>query len=180
MGLDKDSPQKLKAFLLVGGRGTRLKPLTDNTPKCLLPINGSPLLQIWLEHLLRTGVDEVLINCQLDKLEHYIDGRRYTEHNPRIGDGLSALRSALSDSASNRGITVKYDKMHRLLAEGSFVLSVSEGYLNGVHSSFYDLFSGSRLLYLFTDRDFEAMFEQFGEISVGGVIGNPAHRHFLS
>jgi mannose-1-phosphate guanylyltransferase len=52
----------LKAFLLVAGRGDRLRPLTDTTPKCLLPINGIPLLQIWLEHLEFSGIDEVLIN----------------------------------------------------------------------------------------------------------------------
>jgi mannose-1-phosphate guanylyltransferase len=52
----------LKAFLLVAGRGKRLRPLTDKTPKCLLPINGRPLLEIWLEHLVHSGVDEVLIN----------------------------------------------------------------------------------------------------------------------
>ena len=54
--------QLLRAFLLVAGRGKRLKPLTDKTPKCLLPIHGAPLLQIWLEHLEISGVDEVLIN----------------------------------------------------------------------------------------------------------------------
>lgn len=53
---------KLKAFLLVAGRGERLRPLTDTTPKCLLPIHGTPLLQIWLEHLERCSIDEVLIN----------------------------------------------------------------------------------------------------------------------
>ncbi len=52
----------LKAFLLVAGCGERLRPLTDTIPKCLLPINGTPLLQIWLEHLERSGINEVLIN----------------------------------------------------------------------------------------------------------------------
>lgn len=51
-----------KAFLLVAGRGKRLRPLTDTAPKCLLPINGIPLLQIWLEHLERFRIDKVLIN----------------------------------------------------------------------------------------------------------------------
>ena len=90
--------------------------------------------------IVRSFVDEVLINGQLDKLENYIDDECFTEHNPRIGDGLSALRSALSDPASNEGITIKYDRMHRILAEGNFVLTVSEGSVNGVHSSFFDLF----------------------------------------
>jgi len=52
----------MKAFLLVAGRGERLRPLTETTPKCLLPINGTPLLQIWLEHLEHAGIDEVLVN----------------------------------------------------------------------------------------------------------------------
>ena len=89
--------------------------------------------------IVRSFVDEVLINGQLDKMEHYIDDECYTEHNPRIGDGLSGLHSALSEPTSNDGIKIQYDKNHRLLAEGNFVLSVSEGSLNGVHSSFYDL-----------------------------------------
>ncbi len=53
---------KLKAFLLAAGHGTRLRPLTDKTPKCLLPIRGVPILQIWLESCSRFGIDEVLIN----------------------------------------------------------------------------------------------------------------------
>ena len=52
----------MKAFLLAGGLGTRLRPLTDGTPKCLLPIRGIPVLQIWLELCRRYGVDEILIN----------------------------------------------------------------------------------------------------------------------
>jgi len=65
----------LKAFLLVAGRGDRLKPLTDTTPKCLLPINGTPLLQIWLQHLERSGIDEVLVNTGWlhDKVHDFIE-----------------------------------------------------------------------------------------------------------
>lgn len=55
-------PPTIKAFLLAAGKGTRLRPLTDATAKCLLPIGGKPLLQIWLENLERHGIDEVLIN----------------------------------------------------------------------------------------------------------------------
>jgi len=90
--------------------------------------------------IVRSFVDDVLINGQLNKLEHYVDDERYSEHNSRIGDDLSALRSALSDPAFNAGITIKYDRMHRILAEGNFVLTVSEGSVNEVHSSFFDLF----------------------------------------
>jgi mannose-1-phosphate guanylyltransferase len=52
----------MKGFLLAGGRGERLRPLTLSTPKCLVPINGTPLLGIWLDLLDRQGVDDVLLN----------------------------------------------------------------------------------------------------------------------
>ena len=90
--------------------------------------------------IVRSFVNEALINGQIDGLERYIDGERYTEHNPRMADGLSALRSALTESASKNSTTIEYDQIHRLLAEGSFVLSVSEGSFGGTHSAFYDLF----------------------------------------
>lgn len=52
----------MKAFLLSAGFGTRLKPLTDEIPKCLVPIKGKPLLEWWLELLEKHNIDEVLIN----------------------------------------------------------------------------------------------------------------------
>ena len=90
--------------------------------------------------LVRSFVEEVLINGKVERLDHYIDENGYTEHNPNMSDGLPALRFALSELASNGKRMKSYQKMHRLLAEGNFVLSVSEGSLDDVHSSFYDLF----------------------------------------
>jgi len=52
----------MKAFLLAGGLGERLRPLTDRVPKCLVPINGVPLLAIWIDLCNRSGIDSVLIN----------------------------------------------------------------------------------------------------------------------
>ena len=52
----------MKAFILAAGHGTRLKPLTDIIPKCLVPIRGIPMLQIWLEICSRAGIDEVFLN----------------------------------------------------------------------------------------------------------------------
>jgi predicted SnoaL-like aldol condensation-catalyzing enzyme len=85
---------------------------------------------------IRSYFDEILVRGRLDKLDHYIDPEEYTEHNPDMADGLPALRESLSRNSGGK----TYDKLHRLLAEGSFVLSVGEGFLNEVHSSFYDLF----------------------------------------
>ena len=52
----------VKAFLLAAGVGSRLRPITDVTPKCMLAIGGRPLLDLWLDAFDRAGVDEVLVN----------------------------------------------------------------------------------------------------------------------
>jgi mannose-1-phosphate guanylyltransferase len=52
----------VKAFLLAAGVGSRLRPITDTTPKCMLVIEDRPLLDIWLDAFDRAGVDEVLVN----------------------------------------------------------------------------------------------------------------------
>lgn len=52
----------MRALLLAAGLGTRLRPLTDSIPKCLVPIRGRPLLEYWLELLFAGGLERVLIN----------------------------------------------------------------------------------------------------------------------
>ena len=52
----------MKAFLLAAGQGTRLRPITDTVPKCLVPIRGVPMLQVWMEICRDTGIDEVMVN----------------------------------------------------------------------------------------------------------------------
>ena len=45
----------MRAILLAAGLGTRLRPLTNQIPKCLAPINGKPLLEIWLDRYYQYG-----------------------------------------------------------------------------------------------------------------------------
>jgi mannose-1-phosphate guanylyltransferase len=67
----------VKAFLLAGGVGSRLRPLTDTTPKCLLDVGGRPLLDMWLDAFDRAGVDEVLVNLHHlpDVVRQHLAGR---------------------------------------------------------------------------------------------------------
>jgi len=58
----------VRAILLSAGFGTRLKPMTNNIPKCLVPIKDQPLLDIWLEQLDAAGIGPFLINT------HYLSG----------------------------------------------------------------------------------------------------------
>lgn len=52
----------MKAFLLAAGLGSRLRPITDTIPKCLVPIQGKPLMQWWLELFAEHSITDVLIN----------------------------------------------------------------------------------------------------------------------
>jgi len=60
--LDGSGAGRAKALLLAGGLGTRLRPLTNTVPKCLVPIAGKPLVDYWFDSLERAGVSDVLIN----------------------------------------------------------------------------------------------------------------------
>ena len=68
----------MKAFLLAGGLGTRLRPLTDTTPKCLVEIGGRTLLDLWLDALAKVGVDEVLVNTHhlAERVEAHVAQRQ--------------------------------------------------------------------------------------------------------
>ncbi|MEJ0016647.1 MAG: nucleotidyltransferase family protein [Acetobacteraceae bacterium] len=52
----------MRALLLAGGLGTRLRPVTDSLPKCLVPIQGRPLLDYWFDLLLPAGFERILVN----------------------------------------------------------------------------------------------------------------------
>lgn len=67
----------MRAILLAAGLGKRLRPLTDRIPKCLVPIDGRPLIDIWLDNLFATGIESVLVNCHhlaQQVVEHITNG----------------------------------------------------------------------------------------------------------
>jgi len=69
----------MRAILLAAGFGTRLKPLTDTIPKCLVPIQGKPLLQSWLDRLSNAGVGPFLVNTHYlsEKVKVFIEKSPY-------------------------------------------------------------------------------------------------------
>jgi mannose-1-phosphate guanylyltransferase len=71
----------VRALLLAAGLGTRLRPLTDTTPKCLVPIKGKPLLDIWCEALRAAGVTKLLINLHYksEQVQQHLDSSKFSE-----------------------------------------------------------------------------------------------------
>ncbi|RUW73115.1 hypothetical protein EN786_20750 [Mesorhizobium sp. M4B.F.Ca.ET.143.01.1.1] len=84
---------------------------------------------------------DILVNGRMDRLAGYFDGNgeSYRQHNPQIADGLSGLAAGFA-ALAKAGIAIKYDRIHKVLGEGNFVLVVSEGSLGGKPTSYYDLF----------------------------------------
>ena len=76
----------MKAFLLAAGVGSRLRPITDTTPKCMLAIGGQPLLDIWLDAFDRAGVDEVLVNLHHlpDVVRNHLQARAGSRQPPAV------------------------------------------------------------------------------------------------
>jgi mannose-1-phosphate guanylyltransferase len=90
----------MKAFLLAGGHGERLRPFTDHLPKCLVPIGGVPLLRIWIDLCKRSGVEEVLVNVSRNvaAVERVLDADtpaiavRVVEERQPVGNAGTVLR----------------------------------------------------------------------------------------
>lgn len=89
--------------------------------------------------LVAAFVDEILVHGRMTKIATWFDGDHYIQHNPQIADGLSGLGTALQ-ALAKEGITLKYERVHKVLGDGDFVLVVSEGSFAGKPTSFYDLF----------------------------------------
>ena len=97
----------MKAFLLAAGVGSRLRPITDTIPKCMVAIGGRPLIDIWLDAFGAAGIDEVLVNLHHlpDVVRRHLAGRTgppvvQTVYEPELlgsAGTLAANRSWLGD-----------------------------------------------------------------------------------
>jgi mannose-1-phosphate guanylyltransferase len=69
----------MKVLLLAAGLGTRLRPLTNTVPKCLVLINGKPLLEYWLDMLVEVGIKDILVNLHYlpEEVKKYLSNSKY-------------------------------------------------------------------------------------------------------
>jgi mannose-1-phosphate guanylyltransferase len=89
----------MRALLLAAGVGTRLRPLTETVPKCLVPVHGRPLLDYWLALLFGGGIERVLINTHwlADAVRAYVEASSWRPsidlvHEPKLlGTGGTIL-----------------------------------------------------------------------------------------
>ena len=88
--------------------------------------------------LIEAFLEDVMQGKHPEKTPEYFAGDAYLQHNTGIADGLSGLGAALESLAAN-GIQMIYDRTHQVLAQGNFVLGVSEGTFVGKPTSYYDL-----------------------------------------
>lgn len=86
----------------------------------------------------RNFVQSVLINGDVDRLPEFVEDH-LIEHSPDSKDGRAALDQHLRKSTV-QGRVIDYHRIHRVLAEGNFALTLSEGKKAGRHSAFFDLF----------------------------------------
>ena len=88
--------------------------------------------------LIEAFLEDVMQGKRPEKTPEYFAGDAYLQHNTGIADGLSGLGAALEALAAD-GIQMIYDRTHQVLAQGNFVLGVSEGAFGGKPTSYYDL-----------------------------------------
>ena len=88
--------------------------------------------------LAKAMVEDILMGKNPNKITDYISAEQYDQHNPDIKDGLSGIMEAVEYLTANNNM-FKYTKIHQVLGEGNFVLTVSEGEWNGKPQVFYDL-----------------------------------------
>ncbi|WP_353776985.1 nuclear transport factor 2 family protein [Winogradskyella sp. 3972H.M.0a.05] len=89
--------------------------------------------------LVQNLMDDVFFGKAPEKITEYISIEQYDQHNPMVKDGLSGLNEALMALAEANNPFI-YKKVHKVLGEGNFVLTMSEGEWNQKPTAFYDLF----------------------------------------
>ncbi|MBX2845938.1 MAG: nuclear transport factor 2 family protein [Saprospiraceae bacterium] len=89
--------------------------------------------------LVSNMMDDVFFGKAPEKITEYISTEQYDQHNPAVKDGLAGLNEALTALAEANNPFI-YKKVHKVIGEGNFVLTMSEGEWNQEATAFYDLF----------------------------------------
>ncbi len=106
----------MRAILLAAGFGTRLRPLTNTMPKCLVPIHGQPLLGIWLERLTQAGIGPFLVNTHYlaEQVQGFVSNSPYRDqvklvHEPTLLGTAGTLMANLEFFEGRDGLLIHAD-----------------------------------------------------------------------
>ncbi|OSO97098.1 nucleotidyl transferase [Cylindrospermopsis raciborskii CENA303] len=106
----------MRAILLAAGYGTRLRPLTNTIPKCLVPIKGRPLLGIWLEQLTQVGIGPFLVNTHYlsEQVQGFVSNSPYRDqvklvHEPTLLGTAGTLMANLDFFQGKDGMLIHAD-----------------------------------------------------------------------
>jgi len=83
--------------------------------------------------------DVVLIGGQFDKVTDFISTEQYDQHNPAVGDGLDGF-GAWAASLAEQGLAMRYWKVHKLIGQGNFVVTLSHLQMGDSHYCAFDIF----------------------------------------
>jgi predicted SnoaL-like aldol condensation-catalyzing enzyme len=83
-------------------------------------------------------IEDVLMGQNPDNIINYI-AEDYVQHNPGIDNGLAGIQAAV-DYLTSINNMFQYTTIHKVIGQGNFVLTISEGQWNGTTNAFYDLF----------------------------------------
>lgn len=106
----------MRAILLSAGYGTRLRPLTNIIPKCLIPIKGQPLLEIWFERLSQAGISPFLVNTHYlaNQVDDFVESSPYSSqvslvHEPQLLGTAGTLRANIDFFQGEDGLLIHAD-----------------------------------------------------------------------
>lgn len=117
----------MNALLLAAGYGTRLRPYTNNIPKCLINIGGKPLLSYWLDHLFWLGCERVFINS------HYLSDivSTFVSSHPNNDRIVVILEKELRDTAGTvRDVIGSLGSKYLIAHADNFLTGSLEGFVH--------------------------------------------------
>ena len=136
---------RMIAMILAAGRGERMRPLTDNTPKPLLQVGGKSLIQHHVEHLVRAGIKDLVIN------------------HAHLGEQIEA---SLGDG-TRFGAVIRYSPEGAALETGGGIFKA----LPMLGDTPFLVVNGD----IWTDLDFAALTPKDGRLAHLVLVDNPPH-----
>jgi NDP-sugar pyrophosphorylase family protein len=104
----------MELVILAGGQGKRLRPLTNDLPKCMVPVNGHPMLDHHLNWLRQYNISKIVVACgyKWEKIkDHYGKNLIYSVENEPLGTG-GAIKQALEHIEGDQFIVVNSDDLN--------------------------------------------------------------------